>query len=49
MDNGLIFPYPRECAHAESGDAKHLKPLAYKQSKRRQHLGAGRDGVPFEE
>jgi len=26
MDNGLIFPYPRECAHAEPGDAKHLKP-----------------------
>ena len=26
MDNGLIFPYPRECAHAEAGDAKHLKP-----------------------
>ena len=24
MDNGLIFPYPRECAHAETGDAKHL-------------------------
>jgi hypothetical protein len=25
MDNGFIFPYPRECAHAESGDAKHAK------------------------
>jgi hypothetical protein len=24
MDNGLIFPYPRECASAETGDAKHL-------------------------
>ena len=23
MDNGLIFPYPRKCANAESGDAKH--------------------------
>jgi hypothetical protein len=21
-----IFPYPRKCAHAEPGDAKHLKP-----------------------
>jgi hypothetical protein len=26
MDNGLIFPYPRECARAETGDAKHLMP-----------------------
>ena len=24
MDNGLIFPYPRRCANAEAGDAKHL-------------------------
>jgi hypothetical protein len=24
MDNGLIFPYPRECARAETGDVKHL-------------------------
>ena len=26
MDNGLIFPYPRRCAHAEPGDAKHATP-----------------------
>jgi hypothetical protein len=26
MDNGLIFPYPREYANAETGDAKHLTP-----------------------
>ena len=26
MDNGLIFPYPRECANAEACDAKHLTP-----------------------
>jgi hypothetical protein len=25
MDNGLIFPYPWCCAHAEPGDAKRLK------------------------
>ena len=24
MDNGLIFPYPRERAHAEPGNAKHV-------------------------
>ena len=24
MDNGLIFPYPRKCANAEAGDAKHM-------------------------
>ena len=24
MDNGLIFPYPRKCANAEVGDAKHV-------------------------
>jgi hypothetical protein len=24
MDNGLIFPYPLRCAHAESGDAKDM-------------------------
>ncbi len=24
MDNGLIFPYPRKCANAEAGNAKHL-------------------------
>jgi hypothetical protein len=24
MDNGLIFPYPRERAHAETGDVKRL-------------------------
>ena len=23
MDNGLIFPYPRNDAHAEAGNAKH--------------------------
>ena len=26
MDNGLIFPYPCYCAHADPGDAKRLKP-----------------------
>jgi hypothetical protein len=24
MDNGLIFPYPRGRANAETGDAEHL-------------------------
>ena len=26
MDNGLIFPYPRECANAEPSDVKYLMP-----------------------
>ena len=26
MDNGLIFPYPRKSAHAESSDTNHPKP-----------------------
>ncbi len=26
MDNGLIFPYPLACAHAESGDAEQPTP-----------------------
>ena len=26
MDNGLIFPYRRESAQAEPGDAKRPKP-----------------------
>ena len=25
MDNGFIFPYPHKYAHAESGEAKHVK------------------------
>ncbi len=28
MDNGLIFPYPRECANAEASDAKYLTPAS---------------------
>jgi hypothetical protein len=26
MDNGLIFPYPLKCAHAEPSDAKRPMP-----------------------
>jgi hypothetical protein len=24
----LIFPYPRKCANAEVGDAKHVTPVS---------------------
>ena len=45
MDNGLIFPYPRERAHADPGDAKPARfwfPFGEKEPGGRPRLAVGK-------
>lgn len=44
MDNGLIFPYPRERAHDEAVDANHPKRCLEPSGEK--HCGAW-DPIPY--